>query len=419
MAKHRDFLQAQTNPALPDTSTTENGSVVRVCWGSGVAVDNPPVVRLASAMDKIGKSGFETFDLVDTHTLRRPGEVVEFTCDTAGKRWIISNNVDGLRYRDEWESGRNYYRDDVVFDSGWQMRANQVTQERPAPQPIGASEWASTEGDTPTWATANENSEAVLWGCRYTMVQGRFLTNVRYWVPLAAPTMTYELWLIRDPSTNPVFTNISPAVVHTVANQWYDLPQGVVPKFTGDEFDLVCYVQSNTGLQTASRNYNWLRNDNGVAAAGEIRHQAGGGSDTLRVSYTDDDSTDNTTLLQNLPIGSNIVVVGGGVTYEVIGKEADTFDMVYTIQPTTRVDTAALYQIDFQSYGAIPIDVVSIVNRFAPQPTPAVTQRGLIATDGNYPQLLVDDDMYGVDASFQDAQVSEHWNLMMFSGFGT
>lgn len=322
-----------------------------------------------------------------------------------------------MKWRNLYAPGQ-YYQHDVVRDGEWTMVANKDTTDRPAPQPTGVQSW--TIPDSPAWAT-NSFLGTVYSGQRYQFVSaGGWWQGIRVWIPNTAAAVRYRVVMIDN--TNPDFpvstvANLDNATL--TANQWNII--GFGEKLVPVGSDIIVYLDSlNSGGDTlVTGGWAYAGTDNALGPAAQSWNRRTQ-QDIIRIDKTDLDSTDRTTELLSMIVGTNIQMVQTDnnlayYTYQVTTPPVDLgtyieYGVVLTdagadigvLSPTTMTATVPVAQ---------STDYVQLNSHWNPQPFPGIAVTGFLQHDG-VDQPGNDDNAFGIDILLTEASVSPDWDLL-------
>jgi hypothetical protein len=155
-------------------------------------------------------------------------------------------------------------------------------------------------------------------------------------------------------------------------------------------------------------NYDYqVPNNDTVPLAGQIT-QSNKTIDQLWVNKTDNDS--GTPAIGGVTAGD--VIVGVGKSWVVLSVVDSGDYYKFTVAPAAQGSPTGVSQFSFQTVTPTPIKYAVEVdfNEFKPNVS------GLYIQDGPYSSIAVDDNQYGVDLKVQEAEVSDQWEVVAFSG---
>jgi len=144
-----------------------------------------------------------------------------------------------------------------------------------------------------------------------------------------------------------------------------------------------------------------------VPLAGQIT-QSNKTIDQLWVNKTDNDS--GTPAIGGMTSGDVIEGVGESWVVLSIVDSGDYYK--FTVAPASQGSPVGVSQFSFQTVTPTPIDYAVDVG-FNVDPSDV---KGLYIEDGPYSSIAVNDNQYGVDLKVQEAEVSDQWEVVAFSG---
>ena len=337
-----------------------------------------------------------------------------------GTQWVrIGGNTGGsMTWKNLWVPG-SYRTGDTVRDGEWTMVANKDTTDRPAPQPTGVQAW--TIPDSPVWAT-NSHLGVVYSGQRYQFTGGGgWMQGVRVWAPTLTADTHYRV--VMTDNTDPNFPQVT-IIDNPVLTQgnWHIV--GVGEKLIPTGSDIIIYLDAlNSGSDTTVTGGWAYSGTSNAGAPGAQSWNRRTQQDTVRIDKTDLDSTDRTTELLSMVVGTNIqmvqtnnnlayytyqvttapVEVGGDTGYIEYGVVlTDAGADIEVLSPTTMTATVPVAQ---------NTDYVQLNSHWNPQPFPNVTVTGFLQYDG-VTQPGNEDNAFGIDILLTEASVSSDWDLL-------
>lgn len=357
------------------------------------------------------------------------------THEVGGSDLVLHNNLTGAtgqkthseidnelnektRWLNTWYQ-KEYQKNDMVRDGDWTMIANKVTSERPAPQVYGDPVYGLPE--TPSWVTQSSTS-VVYSGHVLTFARGGWLKEIRVAVPEVSSNIKYRILVIdeTDPAnlitrviTNPTFEE----------NSWTTAVLGSAIIKSGTILRVLVDSLNSSGdtLLTGSWAYDGTSNNSAPAT---YRWNTNNFQSILRIDKTDLDSTDRSSDLLSATIDSTIRLASNATpsTYEeylVIAPPTDQGTHIeYEVSLTSTsgtLSTADVCNLDFtipipQPTGYLEIDDYWTLNT----PDYLSSAVGFVWFDG-VPQAGNDSNAYAIDLKWQDATVSEDWDLVALS----
>lgn len=321
------------------------------------------------------------------------------------------------RWLNTWVDGE-YIKNDFVRDGAWTMIANKTTTDRPAPQALGDP--ITTLPDQPNWA-AGSDSSSVFTGHLYTFIDSGWFRGLRVWVPEVSNSTSYRFIIIRNPNTNPVTAVIDGSSLN--ASEWTVLGLSNELVLAGEE--VLIYIDAlNTGASTTWQ-YPWIY----AGSGNNLNPDAGEWSknnpnSTLRINKEDGDGVDHTLELDVIPNTTfTITQLDNPNKYISFITNAAAVDngAYYTYQVTETdiggsgiPDANAGTQIRAEQPVSSPTQYVELVDYWDANEPDYATVQGFKQYNG-IDQPNADNDAFGVDISFQKADVSEDWDLVATS----
>ena len=301
-------------------------------------------------------------------------------------------------------SAHTYEKNDMVLDGPWTMIANQQTDERAAPQPIGPI-FEVYGGPV---VTDNPTVTQIIHGQTYSFSSGAYLTGYRLY------TVTGNIYSVFVATGAGDFVQILTLTAGTTG--WVSFPLAAVPIFSGSEFSLLSVVQEPDPTPTTFvGNWNYQAPNNEILpAAGQIVH-ATRNIAQLWISKTDNNSGDRGAELLGLEGGD--IIDGAGVRWAIQASVDEGFYVAYQVSPAIQGSPLGVQEFTFETTTATPITHQHNTDYWlANQPTQGLIVKGLFTDSGGFDDLVEDDTAYGVDIDVQEASVSTHWNVVAFSG---
>lgn len=326
----------------------------------------------------------------------------------ASQQSLIAEIRRRLVFRGVYDQEAVYQKNDVATDESWLMRANKKTTDRPAPQRIGLPRSEFNQVD-PGFATVVSPSDTQwLTGQRFTQGfdQEGYVTQVFYFSPVASPDITYEIYIVLDPTGDQNFTLVGTATPN--ATGWFALGIGSVFIPPGRDFDLVLITDDTSVTQTVFvGDWDYKRkNGNPDSSDGEIWHQ--NNNVNMRISNEDDSGTNRRTELLTLDVGDTIAAsnIVWKIT-EVVSQPS--WGVSLNVTPASRLSENT-YTFTFTTFAATTVSYAELANYYAGR-----TVRGFNGPD--YPTAVgtLNDEAYGVDALFQPVIFSDDWDFMAYS----
>ena len=329
-------------------------------------------------------------------------------------------DLNRVRWGGNWNSTLTYNKNDMVLDDPWTMIANKTTVDPAAPFPSGAPTW--TMETSPTFVT-DQNESVVHSGHIYTMSKSGWIERIRVWVPKLSSTTNYRFVFqdITDPG-NPIRTIINDPLLFE--NTWTEIVLTNVLIRAGAILKM--YIDALDSGEKASITGGWTYTGTSNNAAPTTGHWIRNSNHTnVRIHKTDLDGTSRASELEGVTIESTIAFsqtndVSKGWTYEVTGVPIDRGDyMEYPVVRTANlnsIDTGAITTMNINIPVAQPTQYVSETNTWAIQPDFA-TVEGFLDFSGS-PVAGNELNGFGVDVRYQEASVSEDWEVVSTIGSG-
>ena len=326
----------------------------------------------------------------------------------------LDNNFDRLMY---WSGayllGNTYEPNEVVTDEGWLAIANKLTTERPAPQPTGDPTNAIELSPLfpPAFTDQTINSSAVLWGQRYTYDMDGYFNRIYWYISDGNVGNEIELWLVTDPTGTPRLQVLVPNFVIKAGDEgdWNVFSVGQRLVTAGSSFDIVALMWPTTSQQTWVGNWDYERK-NGNPDQGKAWHQSGSNQDILRFHQVDENDVNQDANFQLLGPGSTISMAASGFEWTIVDINKITGSVwECQVEPASRAGEDNS-NFTFTYFGAADMEYVRQDNYWASVPQ----VEGLFSADGSYPQVLEDNNLYGIDIEFQEALISDDWDLLSY-----
>lgn len=299
-----------------------------------------------------------------------------------------------MLWQGQWKQ-KSYNAGFTVRDGDWTMVATRSTEERAAPQPIGA-EYNIYAGLDPT---TSDTAKTVTFGQRYVLGQGGYITGYRVFTVAGN---IYRTYVDRDPLGENRFELLS---AFTGTGGWQEF--SIIPVLVagGNAFDLLAIVNEPAGTPvTVEAEYNYLTPQNASApAAGEATHGRSTPS-ILNISTTDNQANDRSALFATLSPGD--IISGGGQEWVIQNIDNNTTWYAFTVAPAA-VGAEGVQIFNFDTVTATPIIYLEDVDYYV-----GTGIKGRLAVDGGYADLSLDDNAYGIDIVVQEAYVPTDWEVV-------
>jgi len=315
----------------------------------------------------------------------------------------------GLRWISNYTVGSPRREGDLVRDEGWLMRANKNTLERAAPLGAGASVYVSGYSDTPPWVPILVLGNYFITGQRYTITDAQWLTSVRYWYPSDTRRLTFELWVVITPLTDPgirqVFGPFLPSA--SPVEQWEEFALKPAPLNAGT-LDVILVATPNAIPVTINGTWDQQNTDTSPIAGKMAWHDD---EVTVEFNNTDKNGTDQTMSLNAVPPGATFFASGASflVITVVIGAGITTFTILPVASRPSQGNNRA-FQWSYFIDG--PLEYVEIFNHYLGAPGIAV--KGFQGSTYSF-DIALNDNGYGIDISLDPAVVSPDWDILSYS----
>jgi len=284
------------------------------------------------------------------------------------------------------------------------MIANKDTADRPAPQPTGAPAFVYSG----TLTNSDTTAKQVIMGSRYTITSGGYLVGLRVNV---ITDQSYHLYFVLDPNGTPSFEDLGSFTATT--DGWSSVT--IQPKIvgTGVEFDIIAVVNKPADVPatwTGDWNYQTPNNPT-TPTSGQVDH-SNKDLDNLLFHKTDDNGTDRGAELLALSPGD--VIDSGSVIYNINSVTDDGTYVTFSVMPGTQ-GPDGVTTFTFETVASVPITGGSDTGYYLGN----ANVSGLFIADGDYSDIIPDDNAYIVDIEVQAASVSADWDLVALMGGGS
>ena len=334
------------------------------------------------------------------------------------KAWVFDLIREKITWANVWTQ-RLYQVGDQVTDDGWVVVANKPTEDVAAPQQIGEPEFTLPEA--PVWTT-NNNTSIITSGQRYVFTKPGWVTQIRVWAPTVGPTIKYTILLINNTNpSEPVTTTLRDPLL--VTGDWTVLAAGSGVVSPGADIFVLLLCENSSG--TTSFNHDWRFEGTSNAGAPAVnewnrRNQ----NDTVRINDIDLGSVDQSADLATI------------IPQSVLNFEVDPLNFLTYLVDSAAIDNGTYFQYDvslIDQGGAININDTVTVTGTVPIPDPTeyveiaghwtgnqpdfATVTGILEFDGVNQSLP--DSAFGVDIKFQEANVSDDWDIVTLTSLGS
>ena len=310
----------------------------------------------------------------------------------------------------DFVNGTTYYDGDELYNgSDLSECVVDGTTSYPYVAPTGTPEYIYTGVgmvNDPTLASQ------IIFGNRYESTTQAFYIS-GYRVNVVAGN-EYRITLIVDPLGTPIFSEL--AAFEASTSGWLELALEPVAIPPGTVFDLIATVnEPNPTPVIITALYDYQTPQNAVPPiAGQIIHGRSQ-QDEMLISYTDNNATDRTALIQGLSIGDEI---SDGVLDWAVQANSDQGTYATIIVAPSAVSVAGTKNFDFQTVAPTPISVPNDPLYWPTSPYPTI--QGLLGVDITYLNIVPDTNAYGTDILIQPAYIPDptEWRLKVIAGQG-
>lgn len=318
---------------------------------------------------------------------------------------------DNALWKGEWVPGV-YYKGHMVRAGNYVMVANKETGDQATPRKIGEPfDVRDIPGNPGQLQDNSVSASSLIFGQRYEFDYDVLVSEISYWVPYVSAGAGCEIFIVRDPAGSPVFTRIGPEFTVDLndAGQWTKVSFPEVFFRGGSAFDVLVILRPATGDVSFSYNWSYVSR-NGDPGQGEVVQQLGANQGDLRVHQLDSTLTDRSSDLNNIGPGSRITMDASGVSWEVMSsvKVGDVYH--FQVQPAIK-SSDQVSSFTFVYYSASSMSYSEVVNHWS-----ATSEVDGFFSSTGYDNIVLDDNLYGVDVRIQEASVSVDWNLLSCAG---
>jgi hypothetical protein len=339
-----------------------------------------------------------------------------------GNWYALADNFPGkkhMQWYGIWSAGF-FPQNAVVWDDGWLMICNNPngTTDRAAPVPIGPLQVDLP--DVPAWA--EQQFLGVCWtGHVYTLTVGGWVQAIQVWAPELLESTNYRIILadVTDPNEIDVVTIEEPVLNE---DAWTSISIGNVPYPPGAKIMVILDALNSGGNTFVTGGWTRSADENTAEpAAGFWNRRIQ--NDQVRINFTDLDSVDRQTELETIIAGSDISFTS---------TVNSAYSVTYHVDSVTTLAGSVQYNVTESGtgpFGSPP--VTHICTMQATIPTPQTTkyvdmvgywpanQPAFAAVEGVKRLGGVDqpatNDAFGCRIGFQEAVVSEDWDLMAYT----
>lgn len=314
-----------------------------------------------------------------------------------GNSWVDTNYL-SMKWKGAWVDGF-YNFNDVVLTSLAQMVVNNPngTIEDANIRPEGAAFQPFTGILTSTQDIAKQ----VITGQRYTYASDGVLIDYSF---EAIAGNHYEIFSVSDPLGTPVFSQLFNATAVSTGTLTFNLGNIIV--LSGSKLDLIKITNEPAATPTITTlNYNYQKPTNSTPPTiGQIT-QASKELGVIHVNKTDDDSNDNSVFLATLTVGDVFSLSDISWAIQSITDNGTYLSM--GVSPATQSSLVGVQAFDFETVVATPITTGENINYFLG----SSTVRGLKIVDGDYNDIVPDDNAYDVNITIQKIVKPVDWDF--------
>ena len=324
-----------------------------------------------------------------------------------------------MLWKGPWASDQTYNEHYVVLDGAWLMIANKSTQQRPAPNPVGDPKYSMEP--PPVFNTLSDES-TIYSGHKYVFTKAGWVTELLVYAPEVTPDTHYRVIVVDNTIPSAPITSVIDEPI-LIEDGWARVSLGRSIVTAGTE--LIIYLEAINEGSSQAVTGGWQFNGNSNAGAptcpGGWNRDNGGTA--LRICNVDLDSTDRNTELLGMVPGT---IIRFAETAQPNNYQEFLVTGVITDNPSGYVDVpctindagGTLGQVVTTMTADIPIAQATQYNfeadyHLANQPDFADVE-GFLQFDG-VAQPGVENYGFGVAMLFQEATVSDDWDLLAYS----
>lgn len=340
------------------------------------------------------------------------GSIVSCTLNATPFNEALHDKMD---WGNKWAQG-TYGENDVIRDGDWTMVANKETSDRPAPQSLGAPE--NSVDPSATFTTASDSS-IIKMVHNFTLKKSGWFEQLRVRVPF------WDLDSVTRVTVLNVTENIFKVVNNPIltSDAWVVVLSESTIALTGSQYEiwLEYYNSSDAGNIDGS----WSSFIGvGVPASQDFTINNVTVPTVIEISHTDIDSGNRQVELDGVVVNSIISIVETGDVTRSIDLSVTAIDTVSTTSTKYSVSVIQSGKKDIRNNRicTISIDVpitqpsqYSKITNYYPTNDPSYAD---ITTKLYFDGVLQAGatDAFGIDLIFQDATVSDDWDLLALSG---
>lgn len=333
-----------------------------------------------------------------------PGNEVLDTDETV----IYLRDQSAMFYAEEYVEGTTYPKGSVVKYGNWLSLYKVDSDAHPAPEAAGDQQ--AVYPDDTNMVAVPQTAAYLLFGNRYITPDLGFLAGLR--VKVTAGN-AYVIYHNENPSAQSTLKTLV-TIIAAQSSGWQTFTFHPKLFSAGTTIDIIVSereVNPTPTIYTANYNYQ-LTSTLTAPANGYINH-AKSNTNILYIPKIDADAIDQYQsgyALYNLDIGSHITI--STMKWAVQGiTDMGTYLEVY-IAPAIRLSTGGLYNCSFEDPNTTTLTYHREVNYNLGNPN----VRGLFVADGNYIDIVEDDNQYGVDLLWQPAHMTDDCDILAYSG---
>ena len=329
-------------------------------------------------------------------------DIIQNIMDIATNADGISRLDTGLLYTPLLPIGDTYLKYSFTIEGDWSGVANKDTTDSPAPVLLGDpfNAYNGTIGSDAVLV------KQVIAGQRYTFAEGGFINEYRVNTVIGNE---YQVYSVKDPLGSPIINLIS-SFTATVSG-WVNF--NIIDVFVnaGEPFDLIVKINEPDPapvIFTGDWNYFTPNNDD-APAVGQIL-QSNSSPNLFNVNYTDNISGDRKAELVALSVGD--IIEKGGLRWSIQSNTDNGTYATFGVAPAVQDSPDGLYTFAFETTAPVPVTYAVDVDYWLG----SATVQGLFIADGDYNDIVPNDNAYGVDLVLQRATVSPDWDLLPSGG---
>ena len=311
----------------------------------------------------------------------------------------MATDIGGVQWKNIWLENTTYFIDEMSRENQWTGIANKETTDHIEPQKQGLP-YFLFQGEL---GYSSITAKQLIYGQRITAGSG-YIPAYRVFTKKGH---NYRVFSVRDPLGTPIFKNIWSFTASY--DGWENFNIDPVITLTGTVFDLlILETEPDPTPTTWSAQWVYSTPQNpSTPGNGEVIH-ADTDPNTLYINNVDDGSTNRYTDLAALVAGDNITA--GGQTWQILSSVDLTTYFKFSVIPTTQTILGLLTFV-FETTTATPLQYGRYDDWWLTEPNVS----GLFIADGDYNDIVPDDNQYGIDVIIQNAIISEDWDIVAYS----